>query len=242
MKSFLNKIIKSKLFVNALLCSIMVAVFVVIAVTPVRSEVIVASTTQKAIYKGSENSGGVAYTFNVYQGTEEVNKILDVLKDKGVKATFFVGGCWADDNVETLKSIRDDGHEIASHGYYHKDHAKLSYDENLKEMQYTHQLIKGLVGVDIVNFAPPSGSFSINTLKACETMGYRAIMWSNDTIDWRDKDSEKVYSRATKNCSAGNIILMHPTAHTVIALPKIIDFYLQNGLTGLTVSNIIKGV
>ena len=242
MKSFLNKIIKSKLFINVLLCSIVVAVFAVIAVTPVSTDVMVVSTTQKAIYKGNENSGGVAYTFNVYQGTKEVNSILDVLKDKGVKATFFVGGCWADDNEETLKRIRDEGHEIGSHGYYHKDHAKLSYEENLKEMQYTHQLIKGLVGVDIVNFAPPSGSFSINTLKACETMGYRAIMWTNDTIDWRDKDREKIYSRAIKNCSAGNIILMHPTTHTADTLPNIIDFHLQNGLTGLTVSKIIKGV
>lgn len=242
MKPFLNKIIKSKLFVNSVLSLIVVAVFVVIAITPVKSDVITTTTKQSAIYKGNENCGGVAYTFNVYQGTDEVNKILDVLKDKGVKATFFIGGCWADDNVNTLIRIRDEGHEIGSHGYYHKDHAKLSYEQNLQEMKYLHQLIKNVCEIEIRNFAPPSGSFSSSTLKACETMGYRAIMWTNDTIDWRDQDSDKIYSRAIKNCSAGNIILMHPTKQTANVLSKIIDFYSQNGLTGLTVSDTIKGV
>ena len=242
MKSFLNKIIKSKLFVNATLCFVLSAVFVVIAVTPIKTSVLPTANIQRAIYKGNESCDGVAYTFNVYQGTTEVNKILDILSNKGVKATFFVGGCWADDNTETLIRIRDEGHEIGSHGYYHKDHAKLSYDQNLQEMKYAHQLIKGICEIDMRNFAPPSGSFSSNTLKACETMGYRAIMWTNDTIDWRDQDSDKIYSRAIKNCSAGNIILMHPTEKTTSVLSKIIDYYLQNGLTGLTVSDIIKGV
>ena len=65
-------------------------------------------------------------------------------------------------------------------------------------------------------------------------------MWSRDTIDWRDKDSSLVYSRATNKIGAGDMILMHPTAHTLAALGDILKFYEENGLTPVTVSQIIK--
>ena len=65
--------------------------------------------------------------FNVYENTGVVNGILDVLKDHGAKATFFVGGCWADDNSDTLKRILSEGHELGNHGYFHKHHFPINY-------------------------------------------------------------------------------------------------------------------
>ena len=61
-------------------------------------------------------------------------------------------------------------------------------------------------------------------------------MWSKDTIDWRDKDTNLIYSRATKNLSNGDLVLMHPTKNTVDALPKIIKFYLDAGFDVVPVS------
>ena len=63
--------------------------------------------------------------FNVYWGTDEVYQILDILTEHEAKATFFIGGCWADDNVECLKEIYAQGHEIGNHGYFHKEHSKM---------------------------------------------------------------------------------------------------------------------
>ena len=195
-----------------------------------------------AIYSGSSENPFVSLMFNVYENTEVVNGIIDLLDAKGVKATFFVGGCWADDNEETLKKIVGHGHEIANHGYFHKDHAKLSYDKNREEIYLTGVVVKALSGVEPTLFAPPSGSFSVNTLDACFDLNYKCIMWTKDTIDWRDSDTELIIKRATKNPENGDLILMHPKPHTLKALERIIDFYLDRGFSLVSVGENIKGL
>ena len=155
-------------------------------------------------YNGNRNSDGVSLMFNVYENTAVVEGILETLEEYGATATFFVGGCWADDNTECLKKIVAGGHELANHGYFHKDHSKLSLEQN--------------------------------TLAACSDMEYRVIMWSKDTIDWRDHDENVVYKRATENVEGGELILMHPKEHTLKALPRILSYYEKEGLKTVTVS------
>jgi peptidoglycan/xylan/chitin deacetylase (PgdA/CDA1 family) len=178
--------------------------------------------------------------FNVYENTEIVNSIIDVLSKHGAKCTFFVGGCWADDNENTLKRIVLEGHEIANHGYFHKDHKKLSFEQNRQEIVNTSSIIRALSGAQDQLFAPPSGSFSDTTLEVAAELGYKVIMWSKDTIDWRDKNEDLVFNRATKGLTNGDLILMHPKEHTLSALPKIIKFYLGAGYNLTTVSDNIK--
>ena len=86
--------------------------------------------TYAPIYGGDRTKNNVAIMINVYENSEIVEKMLDVFQEKGAKATFFIGGCWADDNQETLKRMAFEGHEIANHGYFHKDHKKLNYEGN----------------------------------------------------------------------------------------------------------------
>lgn len=190
---------------------------------------------EKAYYEGSSQDG-VSLMFNVYWGTEQVNGILDVLDEYGAKATFFIGGSWADDNVDCLKEIAARGHEIASHGYFHRDHDKLDYNGNLQEIKTSVDFIRTAAGVTVTLFAPPSGAYSDDTVKAAESLGLRTVMWSRDTIDWRDKDAATCFSRATKNIGGGDLVLMHPMKHTLAALPKILTVYRENGLRAVTVS------
>ncbi|MEG1609510.1 MAG: polysaccharide deacetylase, partial [Clostridia bacterium] len=89
-------------------------------------------------------------------------------------------------------------------------------------------------------FAPPSGSFDKTTLSVAEELDMRVIMWSKDTVDWRDKDENIVFKRATNKVGGGDLILMHPTAHTLKALPKILEFYKDNGLRQVIVSENLK--
>ncbi len=192
--------------------------------------------TLSAIYNGNPLNNNVSLMFNVYENTKIVNSIIDVLDAKGVKATFFVGGCWADDNAETLVKIINSGHEIGNHGYFHKDHKKLNYNDNAQEISNTHSVVKALCGAEMQLFAPPSGSFSPNTLKACYDLGYKVIMWSKDTIDWRDSNLTTLYNRATKNLSGGDLVLMHPKKHTLEVLPSIIDYYKSVGFDVVSVS------
>lgn len=187
-------------------------------------------------YNGNETGSGVSLTFNIYEGSAQVLEILDILDDYGAKATFFIGGSWADDNIDCVREIFKRGHELGSHGYFHKDHAKLSYEGNLEEIRPSVKLLQMITGREISLFAPPSGSFSETTLSACEALGIKVIMWSRDTIDWRDSDVGLVVKRATLNLKAGEIILMHPKKHTVKALPQILTYIRDNGLNAVTVS------
>lgn len=202
-------------------------------ITPIS---IYGKTEYQAYYYGNKNSDNVSLMFNVYENTEIVNNILEVLKAKGVTATFFVGGCWADDNAETLNKINFYGNEIANHGYFHKDHATLSYEKNREEIYNTDCIVKAVCGVKMNLFAPPSGSYSDTTLAVADALGYKTVMWSKDTIDWRDKEENKIIKRATEKVSGGDLILMHPKQHTLNVLDKIIDVIVAKGLKIVTVS------
>lgn len=177
----------------------------------------------------SKSDSGVMLTFNVYQGTDEVNKIIDILNEYGVSATFFIGGCWAVKNTETLLRIKNNNFKIGSHGYYHYDHSKLNYKQNYDEITKSLNAIESIIGEKITLFAPPSGSYNEDCLKVAKDLNLKVIMWSKDTIDWRDQDVELIVSRATKNIKENDIILMHPTKATVLALPKIIEGIIGEG-------------
>lgn len=237
----LTKKVNINLLSNLIIVFLVVTVFAV-SFLPQKSAPIYGGSRVNAIYNGNRENPNVSLMFNVYENTDVVNGIIDLLELKKVKATFFVGGCWADDNEETLKRILKLGHELGNHGYFHKDHKTLSYDKNVEEIKNTNTIVKALCGADLTLFAPPSGSFSSVTLDACNDLGYATIMWSKDTIDWRDKDRELIIKRATKNAENGDLILMHPKKHTLNALTDIIDFYLSKGFNLVTVSENIKGL
>lgn len=197
------------------------------------------TNSYEAIYRGNPNNPNASLMINVYWGTEYVMPMLEVMEEEGVLATFFVGGTWASKNPDLLNVIIQKGHEIGNHGYYHKDHDRISRQRNYEEINITHKLIEELTGYNMNLFAPPSGAFDSTTLEVAEELGYKTIMWTKDTIDWRDKDANICLNRATKNISNGDLILMHPTAHTLQALPGIINAYQQAEINLTTVSNTI---
>ena len=216
-------------------------VFIVFSVLAVgiyseRSVTISSSSGNGVIYRGTPSSNGVALMFNVYENTSVVQDIISVLKGHGVTATFFVGGCWADDNDKTLKDIVNSGFEIGNHGYFHKDHKKLSYEKNREEILNCHSVVLRSTGYNMKLFAPPSGAYSKTTVEVATELNYKTIMWSKDTIDWRDSDIQTILKRATKGVSSGDLILMHPKPHTLEALPLIIQKIKEQNLKFLTVS------
>lgn len=189
------------------------------------------------IYRSAgENGVGVSLMFNVYWGTEEVYRILETLKNHNAKATFFIGGCWADDNVECLRAIHADGHEIGNHGYFHKDQAKMNLSQNQKEIVECNRFIELATGVKPTLFAPPSGAYSDDTLTAATALNMKTILWSKDTIDWRDKDSAIIYTRATRDIKMGDFVLMHPMTETANALDDILKYYESKDFSVVTVT------
>lgn len=196
----------------------------------------VTSDNSNLYYRSENSDGGVSLMFNVYEHTENVEKILDILDEYNAKATFFLGGSWADDNIDCVRKIYNSGNEVASHGYFHKDHSTMTYEQNLEEISVSVKLVNLICNTQIKLFAPPSGAFNDQTLLASEKLGLRVIMWSRDTIDWRDQNTALIIERATKNLEAGEFILMHPTDCTVKALSTILQYMQDNGLEAQTVS------
>ncbi len=207
----------------------------------------VSETTQpvnNAIYEGNQNGGKVALMFNVYENAPNVESIAAILEEYGFNATFFVGGSWVAKHPNTLLKVASCGFEIGNHGYLHRDHAKLTMQQNKEEILLTERLIDSVLEdlPDYYNcklFAPPSGSIGTVMFEACKQLEYKVIMWSRDTIDWRDHDADIIYERAIKDIKAGDLILMHPTDCTVDALPRILEYIKSANLSADTVSNVI---
>ena len=193
----------------------------------------------RVIYSGDTSTQNVSFMINVYQGNEQVLDLLDIFDVYKVKATFFVGGSWAVKNLDVVKEIYTRGHELGNHGFYHKDQDTLDFEANKQEIEMCHKVIKENLGLEMTLFAPPSGAYNINTVDAAVSLNYRTIMWTRDTIDWRDQDADLIFKRATKDLKGGDLVLMHPTEKTVQAMTNILSHAVNNGYNPTTVTNCI---
>ncbi|NLO81924.1 MAG: polysaccharide deacetylase family protein [Clostridiales bacterium] len=194
----------------------------------------------RPIYKGTSSVTQVAFECNVVWGTEYVPAMLDLLKDRNIRITFFIGGEWARENPELLRRMTEEGHELGNHGYGHKHHSKLSFEENCREIIMTEKIIEEITGIKTRLFAPPYGDFNNVTLQAADSLGYKTIMWSIDTIDWRGDGVDNIVKRVMKNPHNGAFILMHPTEDTITALPIIIEKLRQKGFEIGRISDLLS--
>ncbi len=220
--------------VNFILAIMLVGLTCIVMIQPSIS--VSSGNLNSVYYNGNIESKKITLMFNVYWGNEYIDGILNEFKERNLQTTFFIGGIWAEKFPEELQKIVNDGHEIGNHGYSHKEHSKLNYEGNQEEILRTHKIVKSQIGLDMTLFAPPSGDFNDVTVQTAGNLGYKTIMWTRDTIDWRDQDSEVIYSRAIKNAKGGDLVLMHPTKATLSALPKILDCFAENDLEVCTVT------
>lgn len=217
---------------------VIVSMFVVLTCFAVNNaKTINVQADNRVVYSGNSEKNNVCFMVNVYQGNEQLSQMLDIFDIYNVKTTFFIGGCWASNNLDIVKEIYTRGHEIANHGFYHKDQDNLDFDGNLQEIKMCHELISKNIGIEMNLFAPPSGAYNKKTVDAAESLNYKTIMWTRDTIDWRDQDENLIKNRALKSLKNGDLILMHPTKKTVEALTEILSTAINSGFNPTTVTN-----
>lgn len=214
--------------------ALVLAVFLIAA----ESSAILASSAPKAIYSGKS---GVALMFNVYQNTEIVEEIKDILGHYGISASFFIGGIWAEKNRELIFDLYLEGHDIGNHGFRHKLPTKAGPAVTREEIQRTDSILRGITGEKPLLYAPPSGDHDQRTVEIAQEEGYLTILWSADTIDWRDQNASLILSRAQNKLSDGGFLLMHPTPATMEALPQIIEWIIMQGYEIKPVSKVIQG-
>jgi probable sporulation protein (polysaccharide deacetylase family) len=191
------------------------------------------------IYKGNSHKRMVALLINVAWGEENLPQMLKILKSNHVKATFFLDGQWLEKHVTEAQRIVADGHQVSNHAYSHKNMSRLSDAQAIEEIERTQKLLKNL-GVSNKLFAPPSGDFSPKTLEVTTQLGLRMILWTVDTIDWREKSPTAILTRVVPRIEPGSMILMHPTASATAALHSLIQQIKMNRLKLGTVNELIS--
>ncbi len=232
---------KGKIFVNVVANVILVTIILLVSMVVFGGGVtsVFNKNGYEPIYRGNgENC--VSLMINVYWGNEYLEEMLQILAKHDVKCTFFVGGSWVAKYPELLQAIVDGGHEVGNHGYYHKQHSKLTYQQNCDEITVCNQVVFSQIGITPTLFMPPSGDFGDQTVEASKDCGMKMIMWSRDTIDWRDKNESVIFERCTKNIRSGELILMHPTLCTKNVLERVITNLKGNGFSLVTVGQNIS--
>ncbi|TFE24436.1 polysaccharide deacetylase family protein [Cohnella luojiensis] len=191
------------------------------------------------IYRGNSAKPMVALMINVAWGDEFLFPMLDILKDTGVKATFFFDGTWLSKHMDTAQSILSQGHELSNHAYTHPDMSKLGEARQREEIGKTEALLKKL-GVKNAWFAPPSGYYNANTVKIASEYGLRTVLWTLDTIDWQKPEPSTVVSKVSMKVGPGHLILMHPTSTSKGALRGMIKVIRSKGYLLGTVSQTLS--
>ncbi|MHB1654571.1 MAG: polysaccharide deacetylase family protein [Desulfitobacteriaceae bacterium] len=190
----------------------------------------------------------IGLTVNVDWGEEYIPGILAGLEKHQAKATFFLTGRWAKKNPDLIRQIIEHGHQVENHGYSHPHPDRLSVGVNQEEIKKTESIIQGIIGRKTRYYAPPYGERGSSGLTAAYELGYRTVLWTLDTVDWRPESTPEVIAArilrppvrfGIKPDKRGALVLMHPTENTVKALPIILAQLSKEGYKFLTLDELI---
>ncbi|MEA3210156.1 MAG: peptidoglycan-N-acetylglucosamine deacetylase [Chthoniobacter sp.] len=211
-------------------------------VTAAEPSVPVPAAPAKVTYSQCNVDGPyLAMTFDDGPHAENTPRLLDMLKQRGLKATFFVVGQCAAENPNIMKRIVEEGHEIANHSWSHPSLNKMGEGAVTDQLQRTHDVIVQTTGVTPKLMRPPYGAFTANQAKwANHKWGYKVILWDVDPLDWKIRNAEHVKGAILKGAVSGSIILSHDIHKTTIdAMPGTLDGLSAKGFKFVTVSELI---
>lgn len=158
--------------------------------------------------------------------------ILDVLRDKGVKAVFFVTMDYVKAEPALVQRMIDEGHAVGNHTVNHPVMPAQSIDTMEKEVMDLHNYVLEKYGYRMTLFRPPTGAYSIQSLAVVRNLGYKTVLWSFQYLDYEtgSQPSEKsAYNTITNNTHNGTIFLLHAVSTTNAAvLDDVIDYLCAN--------------
>ncbi len=183
----------------------------------------------------------IAMTFDDGPSPKLTPMLLDMLKQRGIHATFFVVGQNAAEFPDILKRAVAEGHEIGNHSWSHPQLTHLSPGGVDSQIQKTNDAIRAAIGHDPVLMRPPYGATTaaLNRHYA-QTYGMKVILWSVDPLDWKYRNSARVEREILGQVGPGGIVLSHDIhATTVAAMPETLDALIAKGYKFATVSELI---
>ncbi len=181
----------------------------------------------------------IALTFDDGPGAH-TPRLLDILKNNNVRATFFVLGCQIDTNPDLLPRMIEEGHEIGGHSWTHPVFNNLSDEALTKEIMRTREKITSLTGFDVVSVRPPYGAYNSRVKAVGKSLGVHFVNWNVDPVDWKTRNAQMTYNAIMRNVDHGDIILCHDThCSTVDAMETLIPRLLAEGYRFVTVSELL---
>ncbi|MCZ8512260.1 polysaccharide deacetylase family protein [Paenibacillus filicis] len=219
-----------------------------VAAQPISTEpVFQARGNRDVIYSVSSKGKKVALTFDDGPDNKYTARILDILKEQGVPATFFLVGKHVQQYPQMVKRISQEGHAIGNHSWDHANLARMSPADVQGEITKTDEAIKSLTGEAPVLFRAPYGAISQEVVNDAIASGHQLIGWSVDTMDWDGKSPATILTTLKKELKPGAIVLQHSAggkggnlANTVEALPQLIAYLKKEGYQFVTVTDLIK--
>jgi len=183
----------------------------------------------------------IAMTFDDGPSPETTPRLLDILKQRNIKATFFMIGQNAERNPTIVQRILAEGHEIGNHSWTHPQLSKLPDDRVTDEINKTQAAIKSASGYTPVLLRPPYGAITARQKDWIEKQfGLSVIMWSVDPFDWKRPGASVIEQRILAGARPGAIILSHDIhKQTVDAMPATLDALAEKGFKFVTVSQLI---
>ena len=184
----------------------------------------------------------IAITFDDGPSATQTPRLLKMLKERGIKATFFCCGQCVAQSPEIAQQIVAEGHEIANHSWNHPLLTKMSEAAVKDQLDRTHNVIKQTTGVTPTLMRPPYGGFTVKQRAwANAVWNYKVILWDVDTLDWKHHSPAKTESITMSETKKGSIILCHDIHKTTVdAMPATLDALRAKGFKFVTVTELIQ--
>lgn len=186
----------------------------------------------------SEIPPKVALTFDDGPSSEYTPLLLDGLRERNVKASFFVIGSniEKEGGEEIIRRIYEEGHLIGNHTWHHVDLSDLSTEDAWQELEMTDSLIKAITGEETALVRPPFGEFP----RSMEEPDKLYVKWTVDSRDWVTKDTQEIVRKVVTDTEENDIILMHDCYETSVeAALQIIDTLSERGYEFVTVDRLL---
>lgn len=184
----------------------------------------------------------VSLTFDDGPNPVYTPQVLDILKRHEIKATFFVLGAAAARYPALAERIVEEGHQIASHSYYHLNWDSASEKAVEEDIRWSLDAIEKATRRRPTWLRPPGGRTNMTVMRLFDRVGVDAVMWTADTHDWRRPSADDIAYRALSGTVPGAVVLMHDgggdRSRTVAALPKILEGLKKRGYRAVTIEEL----
>ncbi|MDC3418175.1 delta-lactam-biosynthetic de-N-acetylase [Aquibacillus sp. 3ASR75-54] len=193
-----------------------------------------------------DNSGDKVVYLTFDNGYEEgyTGKVLDVLKEKKVPATFFVTGHYVEDQEQLVKRMVNEGHIVGNHSYHHPDFTKLSKAKMKEELESLEEAVAKITDQKEMQYVrPPRGTFNKQSIQWANELGYTHVFWSLAFVDWNtdsQKGWKKAYQQVMDQIHPGAVILLHTVSKdNAEALAYMIDDLRKQGYSFRSLDDLV---